>query len=230
MAPNKLLAVLLAIAAIGAATPVAVPAPQMSGFGIPTSSGGLGSDTASDVTDKSGCKKVTYIFARGTTEPGNMGTTVGPALQSALQSQLGANNVATQGVNYAADINGAIMGSLSPKDADGSKNMASLTKQALSQCPKTQIVLAGYSQGAQQVHGCLMDLEDAQIQKIAVAVTFGDPLSTTKFQGISSDRTKVYCAAGDLVCDDEFIITAAHLSYASTDATPAAEFVKSKVQ
>ncbi|KAH7057343.1 cutinase precursor [Macrophomina phaseolina] len=199
-------------------------APQ---FSIPGGSLG-GSSTSNDVTSGV-CKPVTYIFARGTTETGNMGTTVGPALKQKLEQALGAGQVATQGVNYPADFAGALRGSISPKTASGSTNCASLVKQALSKCPDTKIVLAGYSQGAQQVHGCLMNLGSTEAAKVAAAVTFGDPLRAQPFQNIETKRTKIFCATGDLVCTNQFIITAAHLSYATQSTGPAAEFIKSQL-
>lgn len=45
------------------------------------------------------CKPFTLIFARGTTEQGNIGSIVGPPFVLALQKVFGANNVAVQGVN-----------------------------------------------------------------------------------------------------------------------------------
>jgi hypothetical protein len=45
------------------------------------------------------CKPFTLIFARGTTETGNIGSIVGPPFVLALQKAFGANNVAVQGVN-----------------------------------------------------------------------------------------------------------------------------------
>ena len=45
------------------------------------------------------CKPFTLIFARGTTEQGNIGSIVGPPFVLALQNAFGANNVAVQGVN-----------------------------------------------------------------------------------------------------------------------------------
>lgn len=164
--------ILLTLAATAMALPaemslnIEARAPQ---FSIPGGSLG-GSSTSNDVTSGV-CKPVTYIFARGTTETGNMGTTVGPALQQKLEQALGAGQVATQGVNYPADFAGALRGSISPKTASGSTNCAFLVKQALSKCPDTKIVLAGYSQGAQQVHGCLMNLGSTEAAKVAVSAS-----------------------------------------------------------
>ncbi|THY96587.1 cutinase-domain-containing protein [Aureobasidium pullulans] len=214
------------IACLAATSTLAAPlaVPQFGGF--PSFGGGFGGgfggSTKNDVTSGV-CKPVTYIFARGTTELANMGSTVGPALEKALESAFGANNVATQGVTYPADVAGAISGALNPGSAQGARTMASLTQQALSKCPDTKVILAGYSQGAEQVHGALQNLQNGQV---AVALTFGDPLQRMSFRNIDSGRTKIYCNLGDGVCAGAFIISAAHLSYATQDATPAAQFAK----
>ena len=94
------------------------------------------------------CKPVTVIFARGTIELGNVGSLVGPPFFNALDVVLGADNVGVQGVDYPADILGYLEGG----DPGGAATTASLLNQAASQCPDTQIVLSGYSQGAQVVH------------------------------------------------------------------------------
>lgn len=65
------------------------------------------------------CTDVTVIFARGTTESGTLGTVVGPPLLDALKSALGSHSVSMQGVEYAADIPGAIQGG----DRAGSQTM-----------------------------------------------------------------------------------------------------------
>lgn len=49
---------------------------------------------------------LTFIFARGTTEVGTMGSVVGPPTASALQKLVGANGVSVQGVDYPADAAG----------------------------------------------------------------------------------------------------------------------------
>ena len=62
-----------------------------------------GGTTANDVTNGV-CAPLTLIFARGTSEPGNMGSSVGPALAKQLISDLGASQIAVQGVTYPASV------------------------------------------------------------------------------------------------------------------------------
>lgn len=97
------------------------------------------SDTRNDLID-GGCKPVTVIFARGTIELGNVGTLAGPPFFNALTDMIGDSNVAVQGVDYAASIEGYLEGG----DPEGASTMASLINQAISQCPSTQIVISGY--------------------------------------------------------------------------------------
>jgi cutinase len=121
--------------------PLALAAPTI--IAIPE--GGLNvrqsSDTRNDLTDGSACKAVTVIFARGTTESGNVGTLTGPPFFSALATAIGTGNLAVQGVDYPANVAGFLAGG----DAAGSKNMADLVGQAFTQCPNTKVVISGYS-------------------------------------------------------------------------------------
>lgn len=96
----------------------------------------------------SACKPVTVIFARGTIELGNVGSITGPPFFNALNDAIGAENVGVQGVDYPANILGYLEGG----DPGGASTTAQLLEQAASECPETQIVLSGYSQGAQEVH------------------------------------------------------------------------------
>ncbi|KAL4997039.1 cutinase-domain-containing protein [Aspergillus recurvatus] len=173
-----------------------------------------GSSTSNDVTDNTGCKDLTFIFARGTSEMGNMGTVVGPKVSQALNSLTG-NRVATQGVDYPADSAGNTnMG------GSGGPKMASLVETALKQCPDTKVVLGGYSQGAMVVHNAAGRLSSGQV---VGAVTFGDPFKAQKPSNI--DQFKTFCASGDPVClnGNNFM---AHLSYGN-DAQAAAQFLVS---
>jgi Cutinase len=94
--------------------------------------------TRNDLVDGA-CQPVTIIFARGTLELGNVGSLAGPPFFNALTDMIG-DDVAVQGVDYAADILGYLEGG----DPAGASTMASLIEQAVSQCPSTQIVISGY--------------------------------------------------------------------------------------
>lgn len=100
----------------------------------------LTSSTQNDVTNGSGCKAMTVLFARGTTEGGNMGIIAGPPFVSAIGSMMG-GNVAVQGIEYPANIPGFLAGG----DKAGSALMAKMVGQVRAQCPDTALVMAGYS-------------------------------------------------------------------------------------
>ena len=138
------------MASMAFASPVVGPHPQ--GF---DEMGALSSDLSTRDFDFSvtrnelgECESVTVIFARGTTELGNVGSLAGPPFFNALDSVIGADHVAVQGLDYPATI----LGYLGGGDKEGAQTLADLTEQAASQCPDTQIILSGYSQGAQVIH------------------------------------------------------------------------------
>ncbi|EKG21075.1 Cutinase [Macrophomina phaseolina MS6] len=83
------------------------------------------------------CKPVTYIFARGSTELGNLGQTVGPALANQLKSQF---DVAVQGVDYPASLTTNFFGG----SLVGISEMRDMFNLAASKCPDTIIVGGGY--------------------------------------------------------------------------------------
>ena len=113
------------------------------------------------------CKPVTVIFARGTIELGNVGSITGPPFFNALDAVLGEGNVGVQGVDYPADILGYLEGG----DTGGASTMAGLLNQAASQCPNTQIILSGYSQGAQVAHLAEDQISADVAAKIAAVVS-----------------------------------------------------------
>jgi cutinase len=83
---------------------------------------------------------MTVIFARGTTEQGNVGSLSGPPFFDSLSKMVGASNLAVQGVDYPANVQGFLAGG----DADGSKLMAQLVTKAATTCPNTMINISGY--------------------------------------------------------------------------------------
>ena len=57
------------------------------------------SSTENQFSDGSACRAVTILFARGTTEAGNVGSSAGPPFFQALANEIGASNLAVQGVS-----------------------------------------------------------------------------------------------------------------------------------
>ncbi|PQE12619.1 hypothetical protein CJF30_00002482 [Rutstroemia sp. NJR-2017a BBW] len=180
----------------------------------------LGSGAA-PVSKASACTAMTVIFARGTTEPGTLGTLTGPPFIAALSSAVGADQMSVQGVPYPADIPGFLAGG----DKAGSAMMASMITQTLSSCPDTKVVMSGYSQGGQLVHNAAKMLPAATMAKVNSVVIFGDPDNGAPVTGASAANTKVICHAGDNICAHGDLILTPHLTY-STDAGAAAAFVK----
>jgi cutinase len=50
-----------------------------------------------------------------------------------------------------------------------------------------------------------------------------------RIPGFPTSKTRVYCAAGDLVCTGTLIITPAHLSYSDEAAAQAPAFLRSQI-
>jgi len=110
--------------------------------------------------------------------------------------------------------------------------MANLAKDAINRCAgKTNVVLSGYSQGAEQVHGALQILGPLAA-KVAAAITFGDPMKWAisvpgfGWGTLPKERALLFCNSGDGVCGGAFSISMAHLSYTSNgDVQKGTDFV-----
>lgn len=184
--------------------------------------------TANELTDGTPCRAVTLIYARGTTQSGNIGAAgdVGPLMMNNLSSIIGASNLAVQGVTYAADIFGFLAGG----DAAGSQLMANLTTRASTQCPNTKIVLSGYSQGGQLVHNAanLLASSQAVVNKVAAVLIYGDPNDGDPVGTIPSSKVKIICHDGDNICEGGILVLPPHTNY-QIDANAGAQFIASKV-
>lgn len=135
-----------------------------------------------------------------------MGSSVGPAIAKVLESELGADGVAIQGVDYEATI-----ASNAQQGRQGGPVMADLVSQALSNCPDTKIALGGYSQGGFVVSNAISSA-GVSPDDVAAAVLYGDP-SRQAAGGLDASKVKDYCTSGDGVCAGTFAISAAHLAY-----------------
>ncbi|CUS14256.1 unnamed protein product [Tuber aestivum] len=169
------------------------------------------------------CNDIIVIFARGTTEPGNVGGSVGPSFFDALAT-LEPERVVVQGVDYPADILGYLQGG----SDSGASNMAYLVGLAASQCPDSKIVLSGYSQGAQVTHKAAKEIPAPLHPKVAAIVLFGDPNNRLPFPGTLDDNVKTFCREGDFICLGLPILNEAHLQYGD-DALEAAAYVAERV-
>jgi hypothetical protein len=118
----------------------------------------------SGIEKRQGCKPYTLLYARGTLEMGTMGSTVGPALQSALARQ-GGGKWRVEGIKYTADIAGDDCIGF----PGGIKCVDQLSTLA-TQCPDSKYFLSGYSQGAMVARICTAFSKDAVKQKIKVSI------------------------------------------------------------
>jgi cutinase len=152
------------------------------------------------------CKDVELIFARGTDEPKGVGR-VGQALADSLQEQTG-KNIDLYGVKYPANL-------LQLGGSDGAKDTISRVKSTVKECPATDIVLGGYSQGASVmdiVAGIPMggfsmgsQLPQEYARNITAVATFGNivgrsgsPLSTQS--QLLGSKTIDLCNPEDPIC------------------------------
>ncbi|KAK0741372.1 cutinase-domain-containing protein [Schizothecium vesticola] len=177
------------------------------------------------------CPPVILIWARGSTEEGNMGT-LGPALADALEANYGANKVWVQGVGgaYKADLLGNFL-------TDGTTVAAitegkNLLKLANTKCPSSKVVMGGYSQGAALLAAAIRD-SSAVIREQIKGVTLFGYTKNQQNKGLipnyPASRLAVYCAVGDRICEGTLIVTPAHLEYIDEAQGPAPKFLIARI-
>jgi cutinase len=194
------------------------------------------------------CANVEVVFARGTFEGPGVGAT-GQAFVDALSARLPGKSVDVYGVNYPASLD---FGQAVDGVADASNRIQSIATQ----CPSTQIVLGGYSQGAAVAGyttssvvpagvtlpaGLSGPLPASVASHVAAVALFGTP--DPWFLGLADSsappitigdlyaaKTVQMCAAGDPVCFPGGLDRSAHSSYKSNGMTDqAADFVAGKL-
>ena len=152
------------------------------------------------------CPDAEVIFARGTGEPKGVGK-VGQAFIDSLR-QRSPLNIDVYPVDYGA-------GRLQLNGGDGANDVIKRVKQAAEVCPKSQLVLGGYSQGASVISivtgtqmagitwGSSLSVQNAN--QVTAVVTFGNPADRTG--GPISTRSPLFagkamdfCNVGDPIC------------------------------
>jgi len=217
------------LAALAAASPIAVPEPANAE--VETLVARQSGSSELENGSASSCPKAILVFARGSTETGTLGT-LGQPLGAALESRYGAANIWVQGVGgpYGATLAGNFQprGSTSAAIAE----MVRLLNLASSKCPNSKIVAGGYSQGAALAAAAISDVTATVRNKIVGTVLFGYTKNQQNNGGIPnypSSNLKVFCATGDLVCSGTLTITPAHLSYGDEASGEAPQFLISKI-
>ncbi|KAF2011084.1 carbohydrate esterase family 5 protein [Aaosphaeria arxii CBS 175.79] len=213
----------LSLASLAIAIPVDVVSPRQSS-----------STTRTELESgsSSACPKAIFIYARGSTEAGNMGDGEGILVADKLEARYGAANVWVQGVGgpYSADL----ISNLLPKGtSDAAINEAvRLFNLARSKCPNAAITAGGYSQGTAVIAGAISTLSSAVSNQVKGVVFFGytrNKQNNGAIPNFSSSKLQVYCESGDLVCDGTLVITPAHFEYSDEAAGPAPNFLISKI-
>lgn len=87
------------------------------------------------------CSDVEVVFARGTHQEPGLGN-IGQAFVDSLTSQVGGKSVGVYAVNYPANDDYHNSASAGSDDASGH------IQGTVANCPKTKLVLGGYSQGS----------------------------------------------------------------------------------
>ncbi|KAK4164625.1 cutinase-domain-containing protein [Cladorrhinum sp. PSN259] len=220
----QFLTTILALAGVVAALPVeqkeSVEARQL-----------FGGNTKNELQQGGTCPPVIFIYARGSTESGNLGT-LGPSVGDALEDRFGASNVWVQGVGgaYTADLLDNVL-------PDGTTSaaiteMKNLFILANTRCPSAKIVAGGYSQGAALAAASIRDSSAAIREQIKGVVLFGYTKNLQNLGRIPNyprERTEVYCAVGDLVCTGSLVVTAAHLTYGDEARNEAPKFLIARI-
>jgi cutinase len=180
------------------------------------------------------CPDVEVVFARGTDEPPGVGK-VGQAFVNSLRQDT-RKSVGAYAVNYPAN-----------KDflaaTDGANDASNHIQQMANNCPKTKMVLGGYSQGAAVIDivtaaplpglGFRQPLPAAAADHVAAVALFGNP--SARAGGLMSALTPDFggktidlCNTGDPICSSGNKWSA-HLGYVPGLTNQAASFVASRV-
>lgn len=179
------------------------------------------------------CSDVEVVFARGTNEPPGVGM-VGQAFVDALSTQVGGRSVGVYPVNYPASDN------YLTSAANGSDDAQAHIQNIVATCPKTKVVLGGYSQGAAVTDMAAAAMPPQTADHVAAVALFGSPSSAFSSMLAGGEllpitpaayaaKTIDLCIDGDPICSAGGDILA-HVSYVQSGMTDqAATFAATKI-
>lgn len=174
------------------------------------------------------CPDVEAVFARGTGEPPGVGG-IGDRFVDALRSAVGAKSLDVYPVNYEASSDFSDRVQFAQSVVDGIRDAGGHIQATAANCPKTRIVLGGYSQGAavagfvtsasvpagvpaEYVQFLPKPMPPEVANHVAAVTLFGKP-SAAWLQNygapaivigpLYAPKTLDLCAAGDTICDGE---------------------------
>lgn len=108
-----------------------------------------------------------------------------------------------------------------------------LFQLANSKCPDAAVVAGGYSQGTAVMSNAISELAGTPTQEqIKGVVLFGytkNLQNRGRIPNYPTDRTKVFCNLGDLVCAGTLIVAPSHFLYTTESLGEAPRFLKSQI-
>jgi cutinase len=174
------------------------------------------------------CPDVEAVFARGTGEAPGVGG-IGEPFVDSLRSAVGARSLDVYPVNYQASSDFSDRVQFAQSVVDGIKDAGNHIEATAASCPKTRIVLGGYSQGAavagfvtsasipagipaEYVQFLPKPMPPEVANHVAAVTLFGKP-SAAWLQNYGAPaitigplyvpKTLELCAPGDTICDGD---------------------------
>jgi cutinase len=201
------------------------------------------------------CPDVEAVFARGTSEPPGVGG-IGEPFVDELRTAIGPKSLDVYPVNYEASSDFSDRIQFAQSVVDGIKDATGHIEATAANCPKTRIVLGGYSQGAavagfvtsasipqgvpEEYRSFLPQPMPAEVANHVAAVTlFGKPSAqwlenygapVVVIGPLYMPKTLNLCADGDTICngDPGGLPSFAHTTYPANGMTQqAADFAAS---
>jgi len=179
-----------------------------------------------------GCPDAEVVFARGTGEPVGPGGP-GQAFFDSLTSQLPGKTITLYAVDYPSTTDYANSAKV------GAADEVAHVQGTVANCPKTKVVVGGYSQGAGVADLTSHQLPAQVASHVGAVALFGNPQSSYA-KGLADNQIPPLnpswtpkaidiCLPNDNICAEGGSIIA-HLGYVPDATNQAATFVAQKLQ